>query len=95
MKIIRCEVCCGRKVINGLGGMEKKCHECKGVGHVEHIEDEIEYLKKSDVVTDRTEQDTKLAVPSNAFALIFPSEVKKDVPKNKPGRRPRLENGKK
>ena len=32
--IVRCESCCGRKNIMGLGGMMQKCEVCHGVGHV-------------------------------------------------------------
>lgn len=31
---MRCESCCGRKNILGLGGMIKKCDVCHGVGHI-------------------------------------------------------------
>lgn len=27
-------MCGGRKVVKGIGGMQKKCTACKGIGHV-------------------------------------------------------------
>lgn len=33
-EIARCTRCRGRKVVVGLGGMIKKCPDCKGVGFV-------------------------------------------------------------
>lgn len=32
--VIRCEVCLGKKRLIGLGMIEKKCMNCKGVGHL-------------------------------------------------------------
>ena len=31
---IRCEVCCGRKTLLGIGNMTVDCYECLGVGYV-------------------------------------------------------------
>lgn len=30
----RCDQCNGRKKIIGLGGMQKDCPSCKGIGHI-------------------------------------------------------------
>jgi uncharacterized protein (UPF0335 family) len=37
-----------------MGFTAKKCEECKGIGFIEHVEDEIEYLseKTHDVFPD-------------------------------------------
>lgn len=32
--INRCESCQGKKIVNGLGGMTKKCSVCSGVGFI-------------------------------------------------------------
>lgn len=34
MTLSRCDCCHGRRNIVGLGGMERVCGNCKGVGHV-------------------------------------------------------------
>ena len=34
MALNRCDCCHGRRNIVGLGGMQKACGNCKGVGHV-------------------------------------------------------------
>jgi len=34
MSLCRCESCKGRKIIVGIGGMEKECSRCLGVGYV-------------------------------------------------------------
>lgn len=41
MAVERCKKCNGKKSIMHLGGLEKKCPECYGVGHVkvEEIKD--------------------------------------------------------
>lgn len=36
--LVRCDCCNGRRTIVGLGGMEKKCGNCHGVGHVKVVE---------------------------------------------------------
>lgn len=35
MAIKRCYTCKGSKVVVGLGGLEKKCSECNGIGYQE------------------------------------------------------------
>lgn len=35
MAIKRCDTCNGRKRVTGMGGMEKECKPCKGVGWIE------------------------------------------------------------
>jgi hypothetical protein len=35
MAIKRCFTCKGSKVVVGLGGLEKKCSECSGIGYKE------------------------------------------------------------
>lgn len=35
MAIKRCFTCKGSKVVVGLGGLEKKCNECSGIGYKE------------------------------------------------------------
>lgn len=39
-QLIRCDSCNGRKRVLGMGGMEKTCQPCKGVGW---IKDEAEH----------------------------------------------------
>lgn len=34
MTLSRCDCCDGRRNIVGLGGMQRVCGNCKGVGHV-------------------------------------------------------------
>jgi hypothetical protein len=34
MTLNRCDCCHGRRKITGLGGIERDCGNCKGVGHV-------------------------------------------------------------
>lgn len=34
LKYVRCDVCRGKKIVNGLGGMPRECKTCHGVGHV-------------------------------------------------------------
>lgn len=34
MAVTRCDSCLGRKHYMGLGGMQKKCDACHGVGYV-------------------------------------------------------------
>jgi phage FluMu protein Com len=34
MTTTRCETCCGKKTILGLGMINKQCPDCKGVGHI-------------------------------------------------------------
>lgn len=40
----RCDICQGKKKIMGIGGMEKKCKYCDGVGW---IEKEIKPVKEN------------------------------------------------
>ena len=42
----RCDTCKGRKVLMGLGCIEKKCQTCSGLGWVDHVEEPIEFLKE-------------------------------------------------
>jgi hypothetical protein len=44
--IERCARCAGKKKINGIGGMQKTCGECKGVGHIKVIDDNLETKKR-------------------------------------------------
>jgi len=37
-KLIRCPACGGTKKIRGMGLIEKKCEECKGIGWIEQDE---------------------------------------------------------
>lgn len=55
----RCTKCSGRKVIRGMGMVEKKCDECKGVGYLESDEiankpsrEKILKVEKTDKVID-------------------------------------------
>lgn len=38
MTLLRCECCQGRKHVIGLGGMQKKCGNCMGVGFVKVVD---------------------------------------------------------
>ncbi len=50
MSIKRCATCKGHKVVVGLGGMEKKCKACNGIGFAPKVvEKEVdEFLAKKD-----------------------------------------------
>jgi len=39
--IIRCDLCRGKKRVIGLGMIEKKCQNCKGVGHLIKDEEDV------------------------------------------------------
>lgn len=57
-KIIRCECCNGRKRIIGLGGMQRDCYECDGVGHLELI-DESRVSDKHTELSEETRETKK------------------------------------
>lgn len=44
--IIRCECCVGKKTIIGLGGIIKKCPECKGIGFIDAKKDDEKKKEK-------------------------------------------------
>jgi len=46
MALERCNACNGRKVLVGLGMIEKKCENCKGIGWLESKEDEPKEILK-------------------------------------------------
>lgn len=41
-KVKKCSTCKGSKIVMGLGGMEKKCKPCGGVGYVSKIDEKDE-----------------------------------------------------
>ena len=38
---VRCPTCAGRKKILGLGGMQKNCPRCAGIGFVSGVDDRV------------------------------------------------------
>jgi len=40
-EVIRCEACQGRKIIVGLGAMERECVVCRGIGFIEQEEEKV------------------------------------------------------
>ncbi len=55
--IIRCDLCRGKKRVIGLGMIEKKCQNCKGVGHlIKDEEDVLEPGSEPNAEPDKTVQ---------------------------------------
>lgn len=46
MTLSRCDCCMGRRKITGLGGMERECDNCKGVGFVKVAEPVVAVKRK-------------------------------------------------
>jgi hypothetical protein len=38
---MKCNVCKGQKTVKGLGSIEHKCNECKGIGYTEASKESI------------------------------------------------------
>lgn len=46
MTLNRCDCCHGRRKITGLGGMERECGNCKGVGFVKFEAEPVVVVKR-------------------------------------------------
>lgn len=43
-KIKRCGTCRGQKIVMGMGGLDHKCHDCKGIGYNEVDESDVDKM---------------------------------------------------
>jgi phage FluMu protein Com len=64
MITVRCDACSGRKYNVGLGGMQKKCGKCDGIGYTK-ANDEI----KSVVKRGQKAKDTSCQKPNQEKSL--------------------------
>ena len=69
-KLIRCPACLGKKIVKGLGSIEKKCRLCAGIGFVEEPTEE-------EIATIRTEDEQEILEEEIFEEDIAPEE---DIP---------------
>jgi phage FluMu protein Com len=77
--LVRCDCCNGRKRVLGMGGMEKPCGPCKGIGW---IKDETEMP----VYTDGL-----ITSGGNPVIVKRKPGRKPKIVKRKPGRKPKIQ----
>lgn len=62
-KVKKCPNCKGSKIVMGLGGMEKKCKPCSGIGYVNKVDekDEEAFLARKKPVKKKSAPKSKVA----------------------------------
>lgn len=46
MTLYRCDCCDGRRNIVGLGGIQRACGNCNGVGHIKAVSEPVVVVKR-------------------------------------------------
>ena len=74
----RCPNCNGSKMVIGLGALEKKCPDCKGIGFVDKIED-----KDVDAMLEQKGTDDQYYAANSEVNSVETDADKSNAEKNK------------